>query len=299
MSASALTPASTLLLSSANGRTGRAILSAMNRRGVAVRAFVRKATQWPDLERLGAREHATGDLGDAASVERACEGCDAAMYIGPPMHPDEVTMAGNFLRAAQRAEVRHFIYYSVLHPVSRSIRHHRLKLEFEERLVDANLPFTVLQPARYMQHLEPLLPQVINDGVHSMPFSTDVRFSVVDLLDLAEVAALVAYEERHFFATYELAGPQTLSQTDMARILGGLLDREVVARSLPLDEMAERARRASASEDRIAQMRSMNGHYDRHGMPGNPNVLRWLLGREPTRFEDYARRVIEQRRRAS
>ena len=34
-------------------------------------------------------------------------------------------------------------------------------------------------------------------------------------------------------------------------------------------------------------MLTMNQHYDQHGFLGNPNVLRWLLGREPNSYENY------------
>ena len=39
-------------------------------------------------------------------------------------------------------------------------------------------------------------------------------------------------------------------------------------------------------------MTKMNAHYDAHGLVGNPNVLRWLLGREPNRFAEFVRREL-------
>ena len=47
-----------------------------------------------------------------------------------------------------------------------------------------------------------------------------------------------------------------------------------------------------AGEDRVANMVRMNGHYDHYGFLGNPNVLTWLLGRPPTRFDAYLQRLI-------
>ena len=70
-----------------------------------------------------------------------------------------------------------------------------------------------------------------------MPFGVDKQFSVVDLLDLAETTAIVATDPGHLWASYELAGPEPLSQNEMAAILGDVLGREVTARQVPLDEM--------------------------------------------------------------
>jgi hypothetical protein len=44
--------------------------------------------------------------------------------------------------------------------------------------------------------------------------------------------------------------------------------------------------------ERLETMCLMNAHYDAHGLIGNPNVLRWILGREPTRFADFVKREL-------
>jgi uncharacterized protein YbjT (DUF2867 family) len=280
-----------VLVAAANGRTGKAVLRAMVRRGSLVRALVRRGDQAAVLLALGAQQYAVGDLREPATLGPAVAGCETAIYIGPPMHPDERQMAIALYQAAIAAGCTHFVYYSVLHPVCRDIRHHRLKLEVEEQIVNGPLPFTILQPARYMQHLEPLLGQV-RDGVHAMPFDVDVRFNVVDLEDVAEVVAIAVERPDLRHGTFELAGPEALSQRDMATTLASLLGRAVEARALPLATMRERAIAGGASTDRVEQMEAMNRHYGLHGMLGSPWVLETLLGRPPTRFEGYASRVL-------
>jgi uncharacterized protein YbjT (DUF2867 family) len=280
-----------LLVTAANGRTGRAVLSALAARGAAARALVRDPAQADGLRALGAAEVAVGDLGDDASVRAAVDGCSRVVHIGPPMHPDEVAITTRVVEAARAAEVERLVYYSVMHPFRRDVRHHALKLDATEMLVDSGVPYTVLEPSRYMQHLEMIWPKVLETGVHGMPFSVDRRFSVVDLRDLAEATAKVAVEDSHLWATYELAGPQPLSQREMAEVIGDVLGRTVEARAVPLDEMAAAARARGVGEDRVEQMRRMNAHYDAHGFLGNPNVLQWLLGRPATTFAEYVRRL--------
>jgi uncharacterized protein YbjT (DUF2867 family) len=207
------------------------------------------------------------------------------------MHPREVEHTDAMLNAARAAGVERFVYYSVMHPFRRDVRHHALKLDATEHVVESGLTYTVVEPCRYMQHLEPIWSRVRDDGVHAMPFSTTVRFSVVDLLDLAEAVAFVVTQDGHDFATYELAGPQPLSQEDMALIIGGVLGRDVRAEQVPLEAMAAAAAAKGLGEDRIEQMKRMNAHYDRYGFPGNPNVLQWLIGRSATTFEEYVQRI--------
>ena len=114
---------------------------------------------------------------------------------------------------------------------------------------------------------------------------------VADLHDLAEATAIVATNPGHLYATYELAGPEALSQREMAAVISRVLGREIRADAVSLEELEKNARAAGASDDRVTQMLTMNKHYDQFGFRGNPNVLRWILGREANSFENYVTRL--------
>ncbi|SIN67356.1 Uncharacterized conserved protein YbjT, contains NAD(P)-binding and DUF2867 domains [Parasphingorhabdus marina DSM 22363] len=276
-----------LLLTGANGRTGRAILKAMVDQQLPVRAFIRDSRQAEELEQLGASECVSGDMTDPGSIAAAMKGVSKVLHIGPPMHPEELPITQSFIKAARTEGVDHFIYYSVMHPLRRDVRHHRLKLDAEEALIESGLPYTILQPSRYMQHLVPIWKNVTEDGVHAMPFDVTKKFNVVDLNDLAAACAVVASSDDHLYATYELAGPEALSQEDMAATISDVIGREVTAQAVPLDKVAEKARAAGADADRIEQMLVMNKHYDEYGFRGNPNILQYLIGRPACHFRAY------------
>lgn len=283
-----------LLLTGANGRTGRAVLKSMAFARIPVRAFIRSEAQAGDLLELGASECAVGDLEDPASLRQAVKGVAKILHIGPPMHPAECEISASLVAIAKEAGISHFIYYSVMHPLARAIRHHRLKLDAEEALINSGIPHTIVQPSRYMQHLEPLWASVVDRGVHAMPFSVEQKFSVVDLADLADACAVIAGSGRYLYGTYELAGPEALSQKDMARTLSEVLGRPVEAEKLPPDRMQEKARAAGASEDRIEQMTIMNRHYDAHGFRSNAEALQHIIGRPATSFRTYVRRLAHK-----
>jgi uncharacterized protein YbjT (DUF2867 family) len=287
---------STVLVTAANGKSGRAVMSALAQRGARVRAFVRDGAQAAALAALGASDVVVGDMLKPDTIAAAMAGCEAAVHIGPPMHADEKLITGHMVQAALQSGVKRFVYYSVMHPLRREVPHHARKLDTEEMVIESGVPYSIVQPIRYMQHLEPIWKDVVGNGVHAMPFNTRVKFSVVDLLDLAEATAKVATEDGHLYATYELAGPEALSQDDMAAIVAGVIRKPVTARQIPLDEMAAKAKAAGASDLRIETMRKMNAHYDHSGFLGNPNVLRWVLGREPTRFKGYVERLARRDR---
>jgi len=280
-----------ILVTGANGKTGRAMVSALAKAGADVRAFIRDPNQADGLQALGAAETAVGDLGDVASLQRAMAGASQVLHIGPPMDPNEVIYADNVINAATAASVEQFVYYSVMHPQRRVIRHHRLKLEAEEHVIESGLPYTIVEPIRYMQHLVPIWRRVVDEGVHAMPFDIDRKFNVVDLADLAAATTQVLLDPAHLYATYELAGPEALSQRDMAKIISEVIGQPVRAEAVSLAALKKKGRAAGLSADRIEQMAIMNGHYDSHGFLGSSVTLRGLLGRAPTTFATYVRRL--------
>lgn len=281
----------TVLVTGSHGRTGKPVVKALADRGASVRAFIRNPEQEGEMKALGAADVAVGDMDDPATIASALSGCDAIVHIGPPMHPDERTMTEHFVVAAKKAGVKKFVYYSVMHPLRRDVRHHALKLDTEEMLIESGLPYSIVQPMRYMQHLEPIWKRVTEEGIHAMPFNTHVKFNVVDLLDLADATAIVTLNDEWLYGTYELAGPEPLSQSDMADIIAKVINKPVEAQQTPIAVMQDKARAAGASDDRVKQMTIMNEHYDSYGFLGNPKILELILGRPAMTFEGYVRRL--------
>ncbi len=281
-----------ILVTGASGQTGRKVVSALLARNAKVRAFVRRHEAGEDLKTYGPVEISLGDFEDHQTIATALSGIGVVVHICPPMAPNEDTLAKSLIELCQAAGVSRLVLYSVLHPIVANVPHHRRKLAAERALIESGLNYTILQPCRYMQHLGTIWNRVIESGVHAMPFSTHAKFSVVDLEDLAEATAIVASEPNHDHATYQLAGPEQLSQTDMAEIISKVTGKRVTAAVLDAELFASRLATSGMPEHRIATMTAMNQHYDAHGLAGNSNVLRYLLGREPTDFETYIRRDL-------
>jgi uncharacterized protein YbjT (DUF2867 family) len=283
-----------VLVTGASGKTGRRIVAAIAKRGGAVRALVRRAEVGPELRQTGAADVVIGDLTDSESLKRAVQGAGQVLHICPPMHPKEDVIARTLIDLSKDAGVERFVLYSVLHPILADVPHHDRKLQAERYLVDSGLPYTILQPGRYMQHLSLIWKSVQATGVHSMPFSVTSKFSLADLADLAEASARVMTETGHEGATYELAGPKALSQNDVAVILSELLGKPIRAEAKPATQARKEAEAAGMAAERIDTITRMNAHYDAHGLVGNQNVLRWILGREPNDFATFVRRELLQ-----
>jgi hypothetical protein len=118
---------------------------------------------------------------------------------------------------------------------------------------------------------------------------------MVDLEDVAQAAAIVLTEPGHEGATYELAGLETLIQTEVAAILSQQLGRPVRAEAVPLQMWEKRARKSGLGDYQVNALVKMFRYYERYGFWGNPRVLTWLLGRPPTTFAAFVERVAQER----
>jgi uncharacterized protein YbjT (DUF2867 family) len=280
-----------ILVTAANGRTGRSVVRALVLAGQRVRAFDIDG----DVEQLadeGATEALVGDLLDPDDLRRAVEGVESVVHIGPPMHPREAEMGHGVVAAARQAGVEHFVQFSVTHPQLEPLLNHQAKLAVERVLLLSRMPFTILQPMHYMQNID--VARAVADGVLHQPYSLDTRLAHVDLEDVAEVAAKVISEGwRHHYATYELCGDDFLNAHELAEVISAESGRPVTAEQIPISAGTTAGPRPSEADDyRLDAMFRLFDHYGRYGITGNPNVLGWLLGRRPTSFAEYVRRSL-------
>jgi uncharacterized protein YbjT (DUF2867 family) len=134
-----------ILVTGASGQTGRSVVDVLAAAGERVRAF----DIAPLVKELGDSEQVEvtmGDMSDAASVREAMDGVRTVVHIGPVLHPQEADLGHNVVSAARRAQVEHFVLFSVMHPQLEALPNHAAKLEIERHLLMSRLPFTVLQP---------------------------------------------------------------------------------------------------------------------------------------------------------
>ena len=276
-----------ILLTGANGTTGRAILKKLVGLKQTVKVLICDRKQWPELKALGASGFAIGDMLDVDFVDSAVMGCNKVLHAGPFIHPEERQIADNLVAAAKLHHVQHFIYCSVLQPLRKGVSVHEVKLGVEAMIIESGLAYSILQPAVYMQYLIPAWQQVLESGVHALTMSTNEHFSLVDLDDVAEAVAIIAAEGGHEYARYELAGLQGLNQEDVAAIISEVTGRSIKAESLSMEQFEQEISRRNLAPGQVEHFLAMHSYYGRYGLVGNPNVLAWILGRVPRSFQQF------------
>ena len=133
------------------------------------------------------------------------------------------------IEAAREAGVRHVAYTSYLNPVEENpaviTPSHR---DTEKALRESGLAWTMLRNTFYAEYQVPAGAQAIATGrlVHN---SGDGRIAYVSREDCAAAAAAVLTTEGHEDKAYDITGPESFSQGDVAALLSEVSGRPVEA----------------------------------------------------------------------
>ena len=284
-----------ILVTGAGGKTGKAVVAALARKGAGVRAMVRRTEHFAALKALGAIECVAAGFEDEKALHRAADGVRAIYHICPNVSRQELAFARAVAAAARAQGVERFVYHSVLHPQIEAMPHHWQKMRTEEMLFGTGLDLTILQPTAYMDNILGAFSGIVAEGVLRVPYPVATRLSLVDLQDVAEAAALVLTTDGHGAAIYELAGTEPLSPADIAAAVGAALNRPVRAEAETVEAWQARARAAGMGEYERATLAAMFHYYAAHGLIGNSRVLGWLLGRKPNGLAAFLRRTAAKR----
>lgn len=276
-----------ILITGAAGKTGLALLRQLDLLDRPVRALVPRQDQVERALEKGATETRVGDLLNHQSMAPAFAGVTAVYHIPPNVHPQEERIAENILQLSSQHGVEHFVYHSVLRPYIRAMPHHIKKAHVEEQLFTRGIPFTIIQPAAYMQNTLPALQHARANGNFSMPYPVDTPMGMVDLDEVAEVGAHLLSNADHYGATYELSGAEILTPKNIARLIEASIGQPVEAQEVGLKTWRRQARQASMSRYQVATLSKMFRYYARHGFWGNANTLAALLGRPPKTYAEF------------
>jgi len=229
-----------LLLTGATGTIGTPLLQRLTAAGIPTRCLVRDPRRL-DAERVRV-QIAMGDLSDHLSFRHALRGVDTVVHLAsvirdqPGSSIEELAGVATWrlVRAAERAGVRRFVFFSVLGASTRSpARLLRAKALAERAVNESSLEHTIFAPSlvygdddQYTTLLRrmALAPFVPITGAGHAAFQP---ISAEDVADCV-LATLPGGEhvETARDARFELAGPQTLDQRQVVSLLLRAAHRE-------------------------------------------------------------------------
>lgn len=296
-----------LLLTGATGEIGSALLPRLLAHGTSVRCLVR------DPRRLGTQrvrvQIALGDLADPPSFRNAMRGVDTVVHLAaairdqPQGSIEELNGIATWrmVQAAREAGVQRFVFFSAIGASTHHrSRFFRAKALAEQAVREAGIACTIFSPSIVYAPRDrwlTLLERMSLAGLTPMSGSGKALYQPIWAEDVADCVAAAlragagtATTGDGLFRQYELAGPETLSENDIVRLVLRSLGRPerllhvptpIVSRFLGLVErIAGPSAFATWDEAELMEvpMVSVRGAADAEALGVKPQRMETVLG---------------------
>lgn len=225
----------TIAVTGATGNLGRLIVEKLKSR-----------TPANSIIALARSPEKAGDLGvdvrlfDYAKPETlapALDGVDTLMLVSSSEVGQRAVQHRNVIDAAKKAGVGRIVYTSLLHADASP-----LSLAEEHRATEADLKAsgiarTILRNGWYAENYTGSIPGALAGGAF-IGSAGDGRISAAPRADFAEAAAVVLTGTGHEGRTYELAGDDAWTLSDLAAEISRQTGRTIPYRDLPAEDYA-------------------------------------------------------------
>ncbi|MEM9364322.1 MAG: NmrA family NAD(P)-binding protein [Bacteroidota bacterium] len=287
-----------ILVTATNGHTGFPAAKELLSLGFEVRALVRNLLnpKAQELKSLGA-ELFIGDMNDYRDIKKALIGIKRA-YFCPPFGRNTLFQTNAFFIAAEEShELEHVVYMSQWllnqnHPAINTKmqwlgdqlvkKHKRVKYTFVNPGMFA---FTYFFTVEFMAQLGIMPTAIQGEGLNAPP-SEDDQGRVV--------AHILKSPEKHHQKTYRPTGPKVISQQDVAKIFGKVLNKKI--RLMPISEKML-LKSLKAGNYPIYEYSNIRYYLkdvseDVFAINGTTNVVKELTGKDPEDFETIVRNYV-------
>lgn len=228
---------SEVLVLGASGNVGSALTRRLAADGVRVRAFYDPATPQRAAFPDGVQE-LHGSFDDAVALRAATADADAVFLLTPPS-PSQVAWQRAAIDAAVAAGVPRVVKLSAFESGADSPLHMgRWHHDGELALRASGLEWAILRPQYFMQNLLPALRAALESGAWTGAARGDLRLGIVDVEDIAAVAAVLLTRAEHRDEVLIPTGPEALSFAAMAAALSAAAGRPIPYRQRPAAEVA-------------------------------------------------------------
>lgn len=224
-----------IAITGATGQLGRLVIEKLKATVPAdqIVALVRDPAKAADL----GVETRQADYNQRPTLETALQGVDTLLLISSSEVGQRVTQHRNVIDAAKQAGVQRIVYTSVLHADNSP-----LSLAEEHRATEADLKasgvaYTLLRNGWYTENYTGSVPGAVAGGA-LLGSAKNGKISSATRADFADAAAAVLTGQDHAGKTYELAGDEAYTLTELAAEISRQTGHDILYRDLPIADYA-------------------------------------------------------------
>ena len=228
-----------------------------------------------------------GDFADKASLSKALAGVDTIFLVCSPI-PKLVELEGNVIDACLEQRVRHVVLNSAMGAGEYTKSFPSWHRKVEDKLKASGLAWTILRPNGFFQNIVMYnAPSIRAQGAFSAAMG-NAKTSLIDVRDVGAAAArALTSPAEHAGKTYELNGPEAVTNADIAARISRIIGTTV--RYVDIPEAAQRDAMLDAGmpEWQVTALLDLQAYYVSGKCAAVTDVLPKLIGRPSRTLDQY------------
>jgi uncharacterized protein YbjT (DUF2867 family) len=273
-----------ILITGASGTVGKAVLQEVSRKQSNSRAMFRSKEE--AAKAPPGCQPVLADFSDKPSLRKALDGVTAVYLVCSPI-PQLVELESNVLDVCKETGVQHVVLNSALgagdFPKSFPSWHRKV----EDKLKSTRISFTILRPNGFLQNIVAFnAPSIRSQGAFYAAMG-DAKVSYLDVGDIATVAAKALHAGAHAGKTYELHGPEAISNQELAKRISCIAGRTVNYVDIPESAQREALLGLDMPEWQVNALLDLQQYYKQGGGAKTDGLLKSLIERDPVTLDQY------------
>jgi uncharacterized protein YbjT (DUF2867 family) len=273
-----------ILITGASGSVGKVVLQEARRKESKVRAMYRSKEEAAKVP--SGCEAVLADYSDKGSLRKALDGVTSVYVVCSPM-PQLVELESNMLDACKEAGVQHVVLNSALGAGDYAKSFPSWHRKVEDKLKATKMSYTILRPNGFLQNIVAYnAPSIRSQGAFYAAMG-DAKVSYLDVGDIAVVAVKALAGGAHPGETYELNGPEAISNQELAKRISKAAGRTVNYVDIPELAQREAMLRLGMPEWQVTALLELQQYYKQGGGAKTDGLLESLIERTPVTLDQY------------
>jgi uncharacterized protein YbjT (DUF2867 family) len=273
-----------ILITGASGNVGKAVLREASRKESKFRGMFRSKEE--AAKAPSGCEAVLADYSDKQSLRRAMDGVTSVFVVCSPI-PQLVELESNVLDVCKESGVKHVVLHSALGAGDYGKSFPSWHRKVEDKLKTTGISYTILRPNGFLQNIVAYnAPSIRAQGAFYAAMG-DAKVSYLDVGDIAVVAAKALKGGVHAGKTYELNGPEAISNQELAKRISKVAGRTVKYVDIPESAQREAMLGLGMPEWQVTALLELQQYYKQGGGAKTDGVLQALIERDPVTLDQY------------
>jgi len=273
-----------ILITGASGNVGKTVLQAVAKSGAKHRAMYRSPAE--AAKASAGTETVVADFTKPETLGAALKSVDSVYLVCSPI-PELVHLESNMIDACVAAGVKHVVQNSALGAGDYDKSFPSWHRKVEDKLRGTRLSWTILRPNSFHQNVVAFFaPTIRTQGVFHNSMR-DAKNSLLDVRDIAAVAAKSLAGGEHAGKIYELNGPEAINYPELAAKISKVAGRQVKYVDIPMDAQKKAMLEQGMPEWLTTALLDLQQYYLSGKGGETDGLLAKLLGRAPITMDEF------------